>query len=74
MNTHGTNPLVADTDGDSYSDGEEIVGGSDPLDPESFPPSVPFAGAWAYGVLAAMLLAAGYVRSQSLRRRVSIDG
>jgi autotransporter-associated beta strand protein len=35
--THGTNPLVADTDGDGYSDGIEIQNGTNPLDPASVP-------------------------------------
>ena len=33
-----TNPLLTDTDGDGYSDYEEIGGGSDPLDENSIPP------------------------------------
>lgn len=32
-----TNPTMPDTDGDGYSDGEEVRRGSDPLDPESIP-------------------------------------
>ena len=57
MHAHGTDPLDADTDGDGYSDGEEILGGSDPLDPQSVPPSVPVGGIWVFGALAASLLA-----------------
>lgn len=34
---HGTNPAKSDTDGDSYSDGDEVTAGTDPLDPNSFP-------------------------------------
>ena len=30
-----TNPHLWDTDGDGYSDGEEVAQGSDPLDPNS---------------------------------------
>ena len=37
----GTNPLVADTDGDLFSDGEEVAMGSDPTDPEDEPEYVP---------------------------------
>ncbi len=37
--THRTNPCVADTDGDGYSDLVEVVAGSDPLDPHSTPPA-----------------------------------
>ena len=74
VHTHGTDPLDADTDGDGYSDGVEVPGGSDPLDPESIPTAVPLAGAWAYGALAALLLASVYARSQSARSLASIDG
>jgi hypothetical protein len=34
---HGTNPLVADTDGDGWPDGVEVADGKDPLDPKSKP-------------------------------------
>jgi hypothetical protein len=37
QNVHGTNPLVADTDGDGVDDGDEIDAGSNPL----FNPVVP---------------------------------
>ncbi len=33
----GTNPLLPDTDGDGYMDGQEVSAGSDPLDPASQP-------------------------------------
>ena len=39
-----TNPLNADTDGDSYSDGEEVAVGTDPLDPNSLPVVVVASG------------------------------
>jgi alpha-tubulin suppressor-like RCC1 family protein len=32
---HGTNPQVADSDGDALNDGAEITAGSNPLDPDS---------------------------------------
>ncbi|MEN0064251.1 MAG: hypothetical protein AAGA48_19020 [Myxococcota bacterium] len=35
----GTDPLVADTDGDGFMDGEEAQADSDPLDPTSIPES-----------------------------------
>lgn len=35
----GTDPFNADTDGDGWLDGNEILLGSDPLDPNSFPAS-----------------------------------
>jgi hypothetical protein len=34
---HGTNPLIADTDGDGWPDGVEVADGKDPLDPKSRP-------------------------------------
>ena len=34
---NNTNPLVEDTDGDGFSDGEEIRIGTDPLDPKNHP-------------------------------------
>ncbi|MFQ5644408.1 MAG: sulfatase-like hydrolase/transferase [Thiogranum sp.] len=37
ISTYGTNPLLQDTDGDSYNDGVEISAGSDPLDISSVP-------------------------------------
>jgi len=35
-NTYGTNPLVADTDGDGVNDGTEITNATNPLNPLSF--------------------------------------
>jgi len=35
IDVHGTDPLKADTDGDGDKDGEEILNGTDPLDPLS---------------------------------------
>jgi hypothetical protein len=45
----GTDPVRADTDQDSYSDGAEVAAGTDPNDPLSFPgapqvPAVPLPG------------------------------
>jgi hypothetical protein len=37
LNIHGTEPLVWDTDGDGYGDGEEIIAGTNPLDDSSYP-------------------------------------
>ena len=39
--TRGTNPLNADSDGDTYSDGSEVSNGTDPLDPLSPTPVSP---------------------------------
>ena len=36
----GTDPLLADSDGDGYDDGSEIQAGSDPSDSNSVPPSL----------------------------------
>lgn len=36
-NDTGTNPLIADTDGDGFLDGVEVQGGSDPNDPGDLP-------------------------------------
>jgi len=33
---HGTNPEIADTDGDGVTDGDEVANGSDPTDPDSY--------------------------------------
>jgi hypothetical protein len=48
-NDTGTNPLLADTDGDGHGDGEEVAAGTDPTDPLSFPgsaqvPAIPLPG------------------------------
>ena len=37
INIYLTNPLNPDTDGDTYTDGEEVAAGSDPLDSGSVP-------------------------------------
>lgn len=42
VNVYGTDPFNPDTDGDTWSDGEEVQAGSDPLDPTSFP----YRGGW----------------------------
>ncbi|MCC6312884.1 MAG: calcium-binding protein, partial [Thermomicrobiales bacterium] len=34
-----TLPLIKDSDGDGFTDGEEVAAGTDPLDPASFPAS-----------------------------------
>lgn len=34
VNLYSTDPFTADSDGDGYSDGAEVVGGFDPTDPE----------------------------------------
>jgi hypothetical protein len=37
----GTNPRMADTDGDGYNDGAEVAAGTDPLNPASHPIGTP---------------------------------
>jgi hypothetical protein len=58
----GTNPLLSDTDGDGFSDDEEIAAGTNPVDSNSFPteavkdiPALPF---WGIAALGAAFLAA----------------
>jgi len=64
MLVHGTDPLAFDSDGDGFGDGGEIAAGTDPNDPQSFPPATGIpagSGAWrlllALGVLALALRA-----------------
>jgi len=54
-----TDPDNRDTDGDVFSDGAEVAAGSDPLDPNSTPQSVPTLGEAGAGVLILALLGAG---------------
>ncbi|NHJ41348.1 MAG: hypothetical protein FK731_15050 [Asgard group archaeon] len=37
INLHHTNPNDIDTDDDSYSDYDEVIAGTDPLDPDDYP-------------------------------------
>jgi hypothetical protein len=55
-NDTGTNPALADTDGDGFDDGVEVGAGTDPNNPLSFP-QVPFMPAWGLAMLVATLLA-----------------
>jgi len=57
VNDTGTNPALADTDGDGFDDGEEVAAGSDPNDPLSTPlSSIP---APVLAPLPALVLAGG---------------
>ena len=70
-NDTGTDPLVADSDGDGFGDGFEVSAGSNPLDPASNPaPAVPSLGPTGLIGLLALLLA-GVGRSLSGRGRFS---
>jgi hypothetical protein len=63
--THGTSPLLADTDGDddghSDGDGDEVANGTDPLDPFDPPVDIPAMPA----ALLALLLGVGVNWSRS---------
>jgi len=63
----GTNPLLADTDGDGYDDGVEIEQGTDPTDSSSNPGAVPIPAlsGWGWVVLAAAL---AFAALRALRR------
>jgi 6-phosphogluconolactonase (cycloisomerase 2 family) len=58
----GTSPALTDTDGDGFDDDVEVVGGTDPNDPLSFPGvpvTVPVLGPAGIGLLGFGLLATG---------------
>jgi hypothetical protein len=72
-NTHGTDPYLTDTDGDSYGDSTEIAANSNPLDPNSVPPppgngvEISPDGAWTWfnderAIIHQGSLFSGYVR------------
>ena len=70
----GTNPLLADSDGDTYSDGVEVAQGSDPTDPASTPdaphiPALPLPGL----ALLAIAISAAARRAIPRRGHGSID-
>ena len=61
----GTDPLVADTDGDGADDGTEVAVGTDPTDKASAPPFVPALGIYALPLLA---LSLGLASLAAMRR------
>jgi hypothetical protein len=67
-NNTGSNPLVADSDGDGFEDGTEVAAGTDPNSASSFPGSVPTLGAWMRALMVIALIGASWalvrVRSQ----------
>lgn len=62
----GTDPAVADSDGDMWSDGAEIAAGTDPTDPDDspagMPPGVPAVSGLGLALLGAALVAARKIR------------
>ena len=64
----GTDPLVADTDGDGFDDGVEVAAGTDPNNPGSFPGQVPALGAWTRTLLILALIAVSFVLLVTRRR------
>lgn len=65
QNLYGTDPLQSDTDGDGFSDGEEVAANSDPLDAASQPQAVEIPLPW-WGLL---LLALALLGSGAAARR-----
>jgi sugar lactone lactonase YvrE len=56
----GTDPTLADSDGDGFADGVEVAAGSDPTNQFSIPaaPDVPAVPPWGIALLVILLLAA----------------
>lgn len=67
-----TDPHNSDSDGDGYSDGVEVNGGTNPLDPQSYPATtdgdIPFMGPVGYAAWAALLAAMGARRARRGRQ------
>jgi len=68
VNDTGTNPALADTDGDGFDDGEEVTAGSDPHNPLDTPLSSPLVP--VLSPLPTLVLAGGLLMAmrRSLRR------
>jgi hypothetical protein len=58
----GTDPLLADSDGDFFPDGAEVNAGSDPNDPSDTPriPGVPTLSPWGLAVLILTMAVGGW--------------
>jgi len=70
----GSNPALADTDGDSFNDGVEVAAGFNPNDPNSFPgmfvpPPVPSLGPFGLGAVAGLMALVAGARLRRERRR-----
>ena len=74
----GTNPALADTDGDGWDDGEEVnaTNPTDPNNPLDFPagPSVPGLPPIAFGALGSLLLLTGAAAARIRRSAGTSDG
>jgi DNA-binding beta-propeller fold protein YncE len=67
----GSDPFLADSDGDGVADGLEVEVGTDPNDAASFPALVPALSEWTRTGLALAMLFATLSWMQVRRRRVS---
>ena len=56
----GSDPLVADSDGDGFEDGIEVAAGTDPNSAGSFPGSVPTLDDWTRVLLVIFIVSAGW--------------
>jgi hypothetical protein len=74
----GTDPGMADTDGDGFDDGHEVLAGTDPTNPASFPGSPPLVpglhGLLVSSILVGSLMATGGIASGRRRRKRSSRG
>ena len=73
-----TDPHNDDTDGDGYNDGDEVNGGTNPLDPQSYPATsdgdIPFMGPVGYALWASVLAAMGARRARRERKARNEEG
>jgi 2',3'-cyclic-nucleotide 2'-phosphodiesterase (5'-nucleotidase family) len=68
-----TDPFNPDTDGDGFSDGEEVEAGTDPLDELSWPEAagadIPLMGPVGYALWTTLLAGVGAVRARRRRKQ-----